>query len=1067
MPCPHNNIDLRHPITVCKASAGTGKTFTLAAYYIGLLMSGESYQSILAITFTNKATAEMRERILTYLYDIWQGTADANFIASVRSFMFRNRDKGDQWFKSRAEDCFRQMLADFDNVKIQTIDSFLQALLSGLAGMLHQSAGQETELDTDRVITEAVDQLLTSEMTDDDIRIMRNYLNVRLDQDEKVYIRANLIGLAKELYNESVQMMEAKGQIVFDTQRIAARRERIAAKRENSLEIVGLRTELEQKWQELSNAGESDRKGVNQSLNPALKNIRTSLDDPGQLKKSDRFRGLTDDAYQAASQGTGGWAKVPSYISRLAADMTDTAHRCRAFYATIDLTTELSHEMQLMSSLQRVIQRNLAESNRALLSRTAGILNSALRDGDADFILEKAGIRYHHVLMDEFQDTSKLQWSVVVKLLQDLVAGEGNTLLIVGDIKQSIYRWRNGDWHIMDELTNEESNTLTRERLNPRFRSLQKNFRSSEEVVRFNLSLFQYVTDHYPQFHDQLNAGEQDLIRRIYDESYDGENLEPFYQSQKKRGGYVRFRALETKDECLTQMFDAMEQLLCSGVHPADMMVLVRRGAEAQWITSEHACLNEEDYPNLSQASFVSASSFQLDASEAVNTIIAALRLVENSDDRIAAHQIELAVDKPGAVDLIRKQISRRMPLYEAVCELVKILLTDDGGQYTGQETAYINDLLDRTRDYVRSFGSDIRKFLQYWDDTMHSKSIPTFASGAIRIMTIHKSKGLQAQTVFIPFCNWPTDDSKSSSKIWSPIASEFDEGDDYIPISDSSMMYESAYREQYMQEHMDLRIDSLNMLYVALTRAEDNLFVFTDYKLTQKGKAPGHVGSYLVAFVDQDYEAGSVVVKPAEQQSGTDQSRPFAFDDVPTRPAELWANSEQVRFVQSQEGALYADYGEDAYRRVARMEEGTLCHEIFANIRNAGELDAVLDDFETRGEIRDKTQREELRKLISSAWEGNEQMRSWFVDPWELKLETGILVNDREVRPDRVMIDRNTNNAIVLDYKFGQWNKHYITQVQQYMATLRNMGHPQVEGYLWFARENRLIEVKDERMKG
>ena len=307
-------IDLHHPITVCKASAGTGKTFTLAAYYIGLLMSGESYQSILAITFTNKATAEMRERILTYLYDIWQGTADANFIASVRSFMFRNRDKGDQWFKSRAEDCFRQMLADFDNVKIQTIDSFLQALLSGLAGMLHQSAGQETELDTDRVITEAVDQLLSSEMTDDDIRIMRNYLNVRLDQDEKVYIRANLIGLAKELYNESVQMMEAKGQIMFDTQRIATRRERIAAKRENSLEIVGLRTELEQKWQELSNAGESDRKGVNQSLNSALKNIRTSLDDPGQLKKSDRFRGLTDDAYQAASQGTGGWAKVPSYI---------------------------------------------------------------------------------------------------------------------------------------------------------------------------------------------------------------------------------------------------------------------------------------------------------------------------------------------------------------------------------------------------------------------------------------------------------------------------------------------------------------------------------------------------------------------------------------------------------------------------------------------------------------------------------------------------------------------------------------------------------------------------------
>ena len=142
-------------------------------------------------------------------------------------------------------------------------------------------------------------------------------------------------------------------------------------------------------------------------------------------------------------------------------------------------------------------------------------------------------------------------------------------------------------------------------------------------------------------------------------------------------------------------------------------------------------------------------------------------------------------------------------------------------------------------------------------------------------------------------------------------------------------------------------------------------------------------------------------------------------------------------------------------------MEEGTLCHEIFANIRRADELDQVLDAFETSGEIRDKAQREELRSLISSAWEGSPEMRDWFTAPWELRLEEAIYIDERELRPDRVMINPQTNEAIVLDYKFGNWNEHYITQVREYKQALSRMGYSPVRGYLWFAREKRLVLVK------
>jgi hypothetical protein len=164
---------------------------------------------------------------------------------------------------------------------------------------------------------------------------------------------------------------------------------------------------------------------------------------------------------------------------------------------------------------------------------------------------------------------------------------------------------------------------------------------------------------------------------------------------------------------------------------------------------------------------------------------------------------------------------------------------------------------------------------------------------------------------------------------------------------------------------------------------------------------------------------------------------------------------------VQSQEGAMYTDYGEEAYRRVARIDEGTLCHEIFAHLRKADELEAVLDMFETRGEIQDKAQREMLKELISSAWKGSDEMRDWFTAPWELRLEEAIYIDEREVRPDRVMINPQTKEAIVLDYKFGQWNDHYITQVRDYKEALRCMGYQNVRGYLWFARQNKLMEVR------
>lgn len=1018
-------IDIRHPLNVCRASAGTGKTYTLAAYYVGLLLSGEDYRSILAITFTNKATAEMSERILGYLHGISQGTEPA-FLLRARDFMLRDQQAPDSVLAQRAHDCFRQMLLDYDNVRIQTIDSFLQTLLGGLAGVLRMSAGLNTELDVDHVIRQAVEQLLTTDMTPADRTILEDYMRLKLDEEAYWDVRKSLCGMAKELYNESVQMLDADGRICFDAAAIARRRDALEQAWQNNADLQTLKRHLAQ--------CNPEKNKYNRYTMSAYERLQMSVEDPSQLSAKDRFRGVSDKSCSAEEM----------------AQATALAAQVGRAYNTYRLTIRFSRDMELMASLQRLIQRNLSEANCALLARTASTLSNALHDGDADFILEKAGIRYRHILIDEFQDTSRLQWSVINRLLQDVIAGEGHTLLIVGDIKQSIYRWRNGDWHIMASLGQDEAHYS--DRINKAFPNLTRNFRSSEQVVKFNLSLFNHIIAHYP------DDGHQDLVETIYGEGFTPDTLAQFYQADRKQGGYVRFRAFPkgTKEDLVTDMFDAMENLLAQGAASEDMMILVREKKEAAFITDLKAALDADSYPHLTQAPFVSADSFLLEASEAVRLIIAGLRVMAQ-DDPVAAQYIEMTTGRPELLPLVRNADKEgKVPLYEAVCELLKILLCDAEGRYNGTETAYINSLLDRTRDYVSAYGSHVEDFLTYWEDTLHAKPIPAASADAVRILTVHASKGLQAQTLFVPFCTWTKEAGRHPQKIWCEVAPELQAGDDVVPVQDGAEMADSAYSAEYEAEHFNMRVDNLNMLYVALTRAEDNLYISTSYPVTSKGVMGtcNHVGRYIMDFVGADeYEAGTPVIK------GVKELKSEGVKEM----AELWANSDRVRFVQSQEGALYTDYGEEAYRRVARMDEGNLCHEIFAHVRKADELDAVLDEFASRGEIVSAEQRNTLRALIASAWEGNDEMRDWFTAPWQLKLEQAIYMDHRELRPDRVMINPETHEAIVLDYKFGVWEDKYIQQVRDYMEALRRMDYAPVRGYLWFARQNKLVEVRSE----
>ena len=460
-------------MNVCRASAGTGKTFTLAAYYVGLLLSGESYRNILAVTFTNKATAEMKERILGYLYGIATGTGDEAFLKKALELSGQwSVDSGQRSVRARAEQCFREMLLDYDNVQVSTIDSFLQTLLAGMAKMLGKAAGFRVELNLKQVITKAVDRLLTTDMSPALQQIMGDYLQEQLRQEGRWDIRQTLINLALDLYNEQVQMLVSDGKVELDEKTISAYK-RSLDRWAQLPEMQNLQNMVAQAKNDNEVAAKPDKQ-----VGDAVVRIERSLAGEKTLPSKDWFRWLTEN-------------KLAKTTDPLLLSINEQAARCGKIYRECMLTRSCLNDMRLMRSLLQEIETCLQDENRMLLAKTANTLRNALKEGDADFVLEKAGIRYKHIMIDEFQDTSTLQWQVFRPLIADVLAGEGHTLLIVGDIKQSIYRWRNGDWHIMAELGTESDPFQAY--YNKDFAPLVKNFRSRRNVVEFNLQTMMRV----------------------------------------------------------------------------------------------------------------------------------------------------------------------------------------------------------------------------------------------------------------------------------------------------------------------------------------------------------------------------------------------------------------------------------------------------------------------------------------------------------------------------------------------------------------------------------------------
>ena len=1066
---------MKTSLTVYKASAGSGKTFTLAVEYITLVVRNpQSYKQILAVTFTNKATEEMKMRIMSQLYGIWKQLDSSK---TYTEKVCKALDASPEFVAKQAGIALRYILHDYTNFRIGTIDSFFQNILRNLSRELDLNANMRVGINDNDIEEIAVDTLIENLSTTDIILkwIMRYILDsIKEDNSWDVIKQIKQFGrtIFKEFYkSNSDKLYEALRQPdFFDTytgnlQKLkddsVKRAKALADEFFNSLKDDGFAIE------DLL----FGRTGV-ASFFIKLGDCRFEEDFLGK-----RVSDCREDAEKWCKKKMDRREEFLSLVCRKLMPLLERSIKelpqIQKLYMSADLTLKHINQLRLLESIEAKVRELNSTANRFLLSDTQQLLHELIETGDSPFIFEKIGTQIEHIMIDEFQDTSTIQWQNFKQLLHETMSRTGSFNLIVGDVKQSIYRWRNGDWRLLANISNEFPNS---EQL--AIESLKTNFRSTRNVINFNNIFF-------------TKAAEAEGIEAYGDvvqEIPDGKPCEGFVS-------IVLMPEDDYQQRVLENIRDTIDSLLSKGIKPADIAIIVRTNKYMPLIANYFMA----ERPNIA---IVSDEAFRLDSSLAVQTIIQALRLLTHPDDSVAKaflakqysgdsllHERNLDDMLPKAMTEER-DILTRLPLYELTERIYDIfnLLETEG------QSAYICAFYDLVAEFVNEQTTDISDFLREWDETLCRRTIQNEEVSGIRILSIHKSKGLEYPHVIIPFCDWQME---HRDIVWCEPQDEPFNGLPIVPIDFSSKKIKGTiYEDKYNEEHMQNIVDNMNLLYVAFTRAAESLHVIgrrgasgTRSELIEMilpnvsaelEKISGNAGSTVFSNIsgnsdepvspDEDIifcygEEPVTKSVPTKHNGHSAETQNVFLQNAAPIKLDVKSYSSKVAFRQSNESRNFVLTQDDDIEQASYIQLGSILHNIFSSIKTIADIDNALLQLELSGIIYNHhLTRERIDKLIRERIT-HPKVAEWYSDKWTLFNECTILDIDKqsgkvyERRPDRVMTDGN--EMIVVDFKFGHQKEEYHQQVKEYMDLLSSMGYNNIKGFLWYVYTNKIVEVK------
>lgn len=1066
-----------HYLQIYKASAGSGKTFTLAVNFISLLIKHpDNYRHILAVTFTNKATAEMKQRILSQLYGIAHNLKDSQvYFDKVQEITGME----ESIIRQRSAEALTMLIHDYNHFRVETIDSFFQSVLRGLARELNLGTGMTIELDTKRVISEGVD-LLLRELSDDDpaLKWIVNYISDEIDEGKHWDITDSLKKFSRNIHNETYQRHADELRTQLQNKEIIAElRKRLQQERTNAKKLID--DQVEEFFSIISS----------HNLSPEDFSYGTS----GVCKyyislRNGEYNTQFTSRTLAASQKPEAWASAKALrradIINLASSVlvshlnTTEQIRAREIHTinTCNLVLRHLYQLQLINVIHDRIQRLNRDENRFLLADTCRML-SQMQTGDTSFVFEKLGYYIRHTMIDEFQDTSRMQWNNFLHILREGLS-QGNESLIVGDVKQAIYRWRGSDWRILNGEINNVLSLYTPQKT----KNLDFNRRSMYEIVEFNNHLFEKCNNKLAELLGKDNS--TPLINAYHDVEQ---------KHNDKEEGYVRVVDVEheqdetAEDAMCRQVLCTIEELLASGIKENDIALLLRTNVQIQRIVEYIAQRN----PSIQ---IFSADAYRLDASTSVKMLIDTLRWIVNPNHHIALMQVaisyhryvlndnvtsaEILAQKDTGYGLPSKLIQERnrllqTPLYELTEELYRLLQL----HRIANEDNYQLTFFDRLLQFCSTTSGSIKEFVEHWDDELKSSSIPSGSNNGISAMTIHKSKGLEFQTVIIPFCEWEL--NKHSGILWTEPHGDTSGSELAItPVPYSETMRESSFTSEYYEEYLQQIVDSYNLLYVACTRPKANLFILkTASKCSiAKDKVMNNVAQLISQALEsktsETREYGTLVPSKHDTENTADTKEDEVNNPLQLRhqPLNVTMCSEEmkVNFRQSNLAKRYITdnqrvESEDAVQSstLSYLDRGLLLHELFAMIRTIDDVPTAIESMMSDG-LFDQTERAEIERITYRAL-SLPQAADWFSGRYKLFNECTILYRDEDgtvnrMRPDRVMTD--DNRFIIVDFKFGRPHDNHKKQVEGYMEQLHLMGHSNVEGYLWYVYENKIQPI-------
>ena len=1085
---------MEQALTVYKASAGSGKTFTLASEYITLVVKNpQDYRSILAVTFTNKATQEMKTRILSQLYGIAHSLPDSEaYYEQVRM----KTGFSEQTIRENAAKALSLLTHHYNEFRVQTIDAFFQSVLRNLARELNLTANLRVDLNDEQVEAQAVDELINSlEEGEEVLNWIRDYIDKNIEDDKGWNVISQIKDFGKNIFKDFYKDHKTELDNRFSDESFF--NDFITDLRKRRTRILNrLNEHAKQMYKKIRDANLDNPNLFNRGANGLLSHII-------KLTKGTPSNDITPQYVQSCIDSADKWpaskcpAKERAAIIELASAslcsdlkiLNDYRINDWREYQSCNLTLKHLSQLRLLHAISEAVDEINKDTNRFMLSNTQSLLCTLMKDSDTPFVFEKMGAYLKHIMIDEFQDTSTIQWNNFRKLLDNCMAQVDSHNLIVGDVKQSIYRWRQGDWKLLNNIEHE----FTKEQI--KIEPLDTNYRSEENIIRFNNAFFkQAVSQTVNELESEEIQGATELV-----EAYKEIEQKPRKDNGK---GCVRIKlfrydsknASDYKQKILNELIENIRQLLDQGYKQKDIAILARSKTVIPDIV--------DSFQNIdTNVSLVSDEAFRLDASLAVNVIIEALRLLTHPHDKLTESKLvklyQQQVIKTGkdindlfvgenSTELKSFLPSSYIDKFESLSRLSLIDLVDEIyslfslDSLEGQ-SAYVCTFYDTLNEYLRDHPADIDDFIEEWEDTLSSNTIQSDEVDGIRLITIHKSKGLEYDNVLIPFCDWELEKTNGIT-IW---CSGDDKEKPYgelplIPVDYSSKMLGTVFEDDYKEEHLQNTVDNMNLLYVAFTRAGKNLFITgKKYKEKTSGKSErSHIIQYIIeelakelpgAIIDDAGDNGPIsfelgTLSTCEERVEKEKATENPFELSPkTHKLKIETFPHPVSFRQSNKSHDFIK-GEDIDPSDAKryIKVGNVLHQLFSTILTEADIEPRLKELEQAGIIyNDDITSRELQNKISCAL-SNEKVKNWFSPRWTLFNECTILDYDKETggvyehRPDRVMTDGK--EMIVVDFKFGKPRDEYHEQVQRYMRLLMRMGYKQVSGYIWYVLRNEIV---------